>query len=118
MALNNKDSLIDLIMDADSILNECLPIDEYEPIGEALATAIDTIRNAKPVMRGEWIVDERHSKSKNPYMDDNYYRAIVCSNCGNREASACLSFGFPELKKRNYCPECGADMRGDNNGID
>lgn len=87
-----------------------------------LGARVQTIANmptvdAAPVAYGEWIVEERHSISTNPYMDDSYYRAIVCSNCGNREASAYSSFGFPELKKRNYCPECGAKMDGNKTQI-
>lgn len=93
MALNNKDSLIDLIMDADSILNECLPIGEYEPIGEALANAIDTIRNTKPVVRGEWIEE--------PYLLGVTRRCNVCGE----------NYGMPH-GVFNYCPNCGADMRG------
>lgn len=96
---HNKDTLIDSIMDAVSILNEYLPSGDYEPIGEALATAIDTIRNAKPVV---------HSKLK-------HFRAYhQCDNCGQHFQTR-MGQGNP-LKWKG-CPYClavwDADMRGD-----
>ena len=102
MALIDRDALIGLIMDADSILNECLPIGEYEPIGEALSTAIDTIRNAKPVVHGKWI-------EVLAYKGESTYSGVLihkCSNCGHKKSKA-LHWA--------YCPDCGADMRGANN---
>ena len=44
------------------------------------------------VKRGEWKVDETHDYE--PY----------CSLCGHEPIAG---------EKYNYCPDCGADMRGD-----
>jgi hypothetical protein len=48
--------------------------------------------NERP--KGEWITNDR--------LREGYY---ICSNC--KEISCC---------KGNFCTDCGADMRGDNNG--
>lgn len=93
MALNNKDSLIDLIMDADSILNDYLTVDEYEPLGEAFCEAIEVIRNSKPVVHGEWLEE--------PYLLGVTRRCNVCGE----------NYGMPH-GVFNYCPNCGATMRG------
>ena len=104
MPLNNNDALIDYIMDADSILNEYLPSDEYAPIGEALSEAIDVIRNAKPVVQAEW--------EETPYRRGNANHAgspsarFRCTHCKHRT-------GYVNAMKWDYCPYCGADMRGD-----
>lgn len=43
-------------------------------------------------VRGEWIEQE-----------DDYYHYWECSECG-------IGVGLDDI--RNYCPNCGADMRG------
>lgn len=48
--------------------------------------------------RGEWIEQE-----------DDYHHYWECSECG-------MGVGLDDI--RNYCPNCGADMRGDNDGKD
>ena len=48
--------------------------------------------------QGEWIVDE----------DDDILKPLKCSNCG--EVAECLDGGSQFLS--NFCPNCGADMRG------
>ena len=50
------------------------------------------------VKRGEWIA------KRNPWVDNCY----VCSICGTQ-----ISFLGSKPK---FCPHCGADMRGSNNG--
>jgi len=49
--------------------------------------------------KGEWICDH-----KQPYWQDRY----VCSNCG-------IEKYFRTSEKYNFCPHCGADMRGKEN---
>ena len=51
---------------------------------------------ARPVVRGEWI--------EKPHTDGfgGRYFLYHCSRCDT-----------PYAKKRNFCNECGADMRGD-----
>ena len=55
---------------------------------------------AKPVVHGEWLYE------RETY---NTCSAWKCSNCGE-------CYGLPFIKDEyNFCPECGADMRGGKN---
>ena len=63
---------------------------------EEFLTNVPTIE-ARPVVRGEWL----------PIM---FYTAVVgvkCSECNTTRGA-----------KSNFCPSCGADMRGENNAAD
>ena len=81
-------------IDADDLLE----ITFKNPIG---LTAFQNIIKRQPTadvrenVRGEWIF---------PYEDKKYKR---CSACGK------TFYSIPATS--NYCPNCGADMRGDNN---
>ena len=52
--------------------------------------------------KGEWIIDEKHYKDDE---QDFYYYDIRCSECG-----AMRKIGWADA---NYCPNCGAEMRGE-----
>ena len=55
---------------------------------------------ARPVVKGEWLYE------RETY---NTCSAWKCSNCGE-------CYGLPFIKDEyNFCPECGADMRGGKN---
>ena len=60
--------------------------------------------------RGEWI----EHKERTIVMDNNFVdffpTEYECSNCGLRRATY-----FIDSPLSNYCPNCGADMRGDSN---
>lgn len=59
--------------------------------------------DVRPVVRGEWV---RHYTRPNVY-EDLYWHCTVCGyKNGNNYANVYHSF----------CPNCGADMRGDDNG--
>ena len=62
----------------------------------------DIIGECDPVeKKGEWIDSDIPNEK------------YVCSNCGG----ACWYYDYEgEVAKSNFCPNCGADMRGDNNG--
>lgn len=68
---------------------------------------------AEPVRHGVWIIEKRHSVSRNPYMDDNYFASATCSECDFCIHAETKSFGYPDLNTANYCPNCGAKMDGD-----
>lgn len=54
--------------------------------------------DAQPVVKGEWIyIDE--------FTFGNPYGSYRCSICGNKSGH-----------KKNYCPDCGADMGGKTDG--
>ena len=64
--------------------------------------------DAVPVRHGKWIIRD------NP--GTGWYR-ITCSECGEDVTSTapCIGF-FPNAKVVwDYCPYCGADMRGETN---
>ena len=66
------------------------------------------------VRRGEWIVKKRHTDSENAYIDGVYYAGAFCSECDYCIHESLGSYGYPTLKTTNFCPNCGADMRGKN----
>lgn len=68
---------------------------------EEFLTNVPTIE-ARPVVRGEW----------EPRKDViGFVRCSVCHNCN-------IYDDWPDGKKWNFCPNCGADTRGENNEAD
>lgn len=63
--------------------------------GEFLVAAIEALQEPER-KKGRW----------EDFSDDNSYR---CTACGEIWA---LYDGTPEENNMNYCPNCGADMRG------
>lgn len=71
----------------------------------ALREALNRVPTAdvRPVVRGKWI---RGNESRTGPTKDSY----ICSVCGEKTLSGFC--GNPA--KTNFCPNCGADMRGPN----
>lgn len=74
------------------------------PIKIGFNAIIEVINNAptidaEPVRHGKWI------KADSQQYFRKHYPLFTCSVCGYRKDSQ---------KKWNYCPNCGADMRGEN----
>lgn len=94
-----------LIEDLRRIDTECIFDDREDILEKALATVdIQPTIEAKPVVRGKWIVKE----------DEACFATWdYCSVCG-------FSIGFAGSSLyANFCPNCGArmaDMRGVKNG--
>lgn len=65
---------------------------------------------AEPVRHGRWVIEKRHTVSRNPYIDDNYFASATCSECDFCIHAETKSFGYPDLNTTNYCPNCGAKM--------
>ena len=85
----------------DEIQKDIIASSECYSCTVELVEAIDYIQQeiyelptveAKPVVHGEW----KHRKKWNRY---------VCSECS-----------YESKTSDNFCPNCGADMRGENNG--
>lgn len=72
-------------------------LDGFEEMGQ-LPTA-----DVKPVVRGEWI------------KEDGAWR-WACSACGFKDEYAFVEddLGKPTVLQDNFCPNCGADMRKEN----
>jgi hypothetical protein len=63
----------------------------------------DKMDDVRPVVRGKWI---RGNENRTSPIKDSY----TCSVCGEKTLSGFC--GNPA--KTNFCPNCGADMRGTN----
>lgn len=79
----------------------------HDGIRDALKSCIDDVPAAdvRPVVRGEWIGHPECLKYMNAYADDH----IVCSAC-----EECFSILDNDCERFNFCPNCGADLRGEN----
>lgn len=77
---------------------------------EALREALDKVPSAEPERhRGEWIDEKINSYTSRTY----------CSECGSSAPFVYESDDYygnhahGETAKTKFCPNCGADMRGD-----
>lgn len=85
-------------MTREEAINECLKIQAFG-ISENQINAMELAISALSENKGEWIeLPKAFNANENP---------CECSKCGH-----ILSFmnGYP---KSNFCPNCGADMRGE-----
>lgn len=76
---------------------------------DALDEAIYDIRTLKaadvqPAKRGKWLIKENHFHSCGIML------YAECSCCGHTCSTT-------ESEHNNYCPNCGADIRGDENDL-
>ena len=68
--------------------------------------------DAVSVVHGEWIKHKERTEINGKFID--FFPAeYECSNCGLREAHY-----FINSKPHNYCPNCGAQMKGADDEID
>lgn len=92
------------LIDADALRDEIAVLFERNPklidgwLAYAVEDTIDDAPTIDPVKHGKWIKAERQGCWS--YAD--VYKQ--CSECGNVTFLA---------EKMNYCPNCGADMRGE-----
>ena len=62
--------------------------------------------NVQPIKHGRWICNE-----------ELYYNGMTkCSCCNEEYYTEDIQNLQGDLRTVNYCPNCGADMRGDENG--
>lgn len=73
------------------------PVWSKEEVAEAMTMAIEALKNERP--KGYWI-PQNHNKTNGMVSTLVYYypKCSVCGHCANYT---------------NFCPNCGADMRGD-----
>lgn len=69
-------------------------VDSTVQAQHALDMAIEALKNERP--KGHWIL--KHIETAPKFVIERFY----CSECGEWQI-----YGMP-----NYCPNCGADMRG------
>lgn len=72
---------------------------EYPEYYEDVLDAQPTI-DAEPVRHGKWI-----------YGNDFHWYTASCNRCGYQRRT---DIKADRWNQWNYCPNCGADMRGDN----
>ena len=60
--------------------------------------------DVQPIRRGRWIAENQDNR--------RYADCYTCSNCQN------YTYTYTLMRdcEYDYCPNCGADMRGDENG--
>jgi len=89
-------------------------LDTIPTIGDqvdALEMAIEALEQPER-KKGRWIHEKINS----------YTSRIYCSECGNAAPSRCVSDDYygvhmhGEINKTKFCPNCGADMRGEQDG--
>lgn len=100
-ALENDKEVLDQIIRGMSANDAQL--DHYVAQHNQVVYDIDVIKQLPPIQpkRGKW---ERHYSRPNVYADLFWH----CSECGYRSSDNWAD-------KFNFCPHCGADMRGDKN---
>ena len=62
---------------------------------------IQNVVDVAPVVHGHWMSWEEMFPEQTPRKKNNL--GVFCSECNSHNDT-----------RRNYCPECGADMRGGN----
>lgn len=105
-----KDNVIDVVHKTIYEFFDVVADDSEEPISEndklllevnkAICNAIKEMTDEEQ-KTGRWEIEPKHP------MDSSTFAHIKCTECGERP------FGdFPTL----YCPHCGANMKGTDNG--
>ena len=76
--------------------DECRQIAHYDDEIKRLESAV-----VQPVRHGRWIAENRDNRG--------YADCYTCTNCN------CYTYTYTLMKdcEYDYCPNCGADMRGD-----
>lgn len=83
----------------------------YDTMEEAIAAWNNRSADVKPVVRGEWQQVEVH-ENKRHWADQNVsaIASMYCPKC-KRYHNEVYFHGDP-VENVNFCPNCGADMRG------
>lgn len=84
-------------IEREAVRNELYDADAITMKGVAILNQFPPADVVK-VKRGEWIV-----------CGDGEYVPFMCSHCGKTTS-------WYHAQTAKYCPNCGADMRGDGNG--
>ena len=85
------------LIDADAFIAK---LDHVPMVQEAIRKAMDTMPTIEPEQRtGKWIEPSREG-----CLTFDYKAFRECSMCGKKQFLA---------EKMNFCPNCGADMRGE-----
>lgn len=115
MRLIDADALIAQLK-AIRIRSNDLTIDYKRGHSDGIITAVEyaddaPTADAVPVVRGEWIVDECDTSDDVPSYS---WIDFHCSECNTNYGLEEGQYGWCRYEKipYNFCPNCGADMRG------
>ena len=83
--------------DAKDTVDMALDTIDHVPewVYDILLNSLDKVPSAQPRKKGKWIIEGHH---------------ILCNRCEN---IMCSRDREGDLIPRNFCPNCGADMRGE-----
>ena len=86
-------------IDADALIKALVRKEPFNDCARVvIAECMEEVRHAptiEPERKGKWIIDGHH---------------IRCNQCGE---SMCNTDREGDAIPRNFCPNCGSDMRGD-----
>ena len=82
-------------------------LSEENPKCEHFIPAADVVEER----HGEWEITKKVLHSSNPYMGDDKYVRVNCSECDCCIQETRGGYGWPKIITSNYCPDCGAKMR-------
>ena len=106
MRLIDADRALEIVLDQGIAHPNAYHLTNYATLILREAPTIEV----EPVRHGRWVIEKRHTVSRNPYIDDNYFASATCSECGFCIHAETKSFGYPDLNTTNYCPNCGAKL--------
>lgn len=87
-------------------VSQIVAVDVVEALEGVQAADVAKVRH------GEWVITKKILHSDNPYLDDDYYLRVECSECGLCVQETRGGYGYPTPITTSYCPDCGAKMDG------
>lgn len=93
----------------EEITHLCITIEKMSERKEDEADMINgqPTADVKPVVRGEWVFNSYDEDAYDVHGNKSWANRYYCSNCNFERA-----FIEDHTGQYNYCPNCGADMRG------
>ena len=104
-----------IVEDSNSVGVSHLTIDQFhvrtvqlvELTDECIEKIVSKIADVKPVVRGEWVFNSYDEDAYDVHGNKSWANRYYCSNCNFEHA-----FIENHTGQYNFCPNCGADMRG------
>lgn len=91
--------------EAIKIMEHLKSIVSSEDYKEAFSMAIEVLKEPER-KKGKWI-------EKSKWQSGRWIKWFECSICGEKDYNAEMYEDMPFTGLSNFCPQCGADMRGE-----